>query len=89
MAVADVELATASKANLTSYTNTFLQTMRDKGYQVDLYTGSSFYKNHLDADSLSVKDPWLARYNNGSAEPAWQKRGLAVDIIGAYQRSQL
>jgi GH25 family lysozyme M1 (1,4-beta-N-acetylmuramidase)/LysM repeat protein len=71
MAVADVELATASKSALTSYTNTFLQAMHDKGYQVDLYTGSSFYKSHLDADKLSVKDPWLARYNNGSAQPSW------------------
>jgi len=71
--VADVELATASRSALTSYTNTFLQAMRDKGYKVDLYTGSSFYKSHLDADKLTVKDPWLARYNNGSAEPNWKK----------------
>jgi GH25 family lysozyme M1 (1,4-beta-N-acetylmuramidase)/LysM repeat protein len=71
MAVADVELATASKSALTSYTNTFLQAMRDKGYEVDLYTGSSFYKSRLDPDKLSIKDPWLARYNNGSAEPVW------------------
>jgi GH25 family lysozyme M1 (1,4-beta-N-acetylmuramidase)/LysM repeat protein len=71
MAVADVELATASKSNLTSYANTFLRAMHDKGYAVDLYTGSSFYKSHLDADKLSVKDPWLARYNNGTSEPVW------------------
>jgi GH25 family lysozyme M1 (1,4-beta-N-acetylmuramidase) len=69
--VADVELATASKSKLTSYTNTFLDEMKSKGYEVDLYTGSSFYKSHLDAEKLSVNDPWLARYNNGSAEPNW------------------
>ncbi|MDF2519035.1 MAG: lyzozyme [Sphingobacterium sp.] len=69
--VADVELATASKSKLTSYTNAFLAKMKAKGYKVDLYTGSSFYKSYLDANKLSVKDPWLARYNNVSAEPAW------------------
>nr|WP_304654864.1 GH25 family lysozyme [Sporolactobacillus sp. STSJ-5] len=70
--VADVETTNGvSKPKLTDYTNMFLKAMQDKGYMVDLYTGSSFYKSHLDADKLSVNEPWLARYNNGSAEPSW------------------
>lgn len=70
--VVDVELKTANKANLTAYTNAFISEMHQLGYPtVDLYSGSSFYQSSLDPSKLSVSDPWLARYNNGSAEPNW------------------
>jgi LysM repeat protein len=70
--VADVELKTASKANLTEYTNAFISEMHQLGYPtVDVYSGSSFYQSSLDPSKLSVKDPWLARYNGGTTEPAW------------------
>jgi LysM repeat protein len=36
-----------------------------------VYSGSSFYQSSLDPSKLSVKDPWLARYNGGTTEPAW------------------
>lgn len=70
--VADVEITNGvSKSNLTSYANTFLAAMKAKGYKTDLYTGSGFYQAHLDADKLSVKDPWLARYSASYQQPAW------------------
>ncbi|MDF2519247.1 MAG: lyzozyme [Sphingobacterium sp.] len=70
--VADVELKTASKANLTEYTNAFISEMHQLGYPtVDVYSGSAFYQSSLDPSKLSVKDPWLARYNGGTTEPAW------------------
>lgn len=76
--VVDVEVTEGqSKLALTSYANTFISAMQAKGYKVDLYTGSSFYQSHLDADKLSVKDPWLARYSVSYQQPAWNngKRG--------------
>ncbi|MFX3619564.1 MAG: GH25 family lysozyme, partial [Sporolactobacillus sp.] len=72
LVVADVEITEGqSKSALTSYANTFLAAMKAKGYKVDLYTGSSFYQAHLDADKLSVKDPWLARYSASYQQPDW------------------
>ncbi|MFX3616524.1 MAG: GH25 family lysozyme [Sporolactobacillus sp.] len=74
LVVADVEITEGkSQSALTSYANTFLAAMKAKGYKVDLYTGSSFYKSHLDADKLSVKAPWLARYSASYQQPAWNK----------------
>jgi GH25 family lysozyme M1 (1,4-beta-N-acetylmuramidase) len=70
--VVDVEVPAASRNKLTEYTNTFISAMHQLGYPtVDVYTGSSFYLGNLDASKLSVKDPWLARYNGGTAEPSW------------------
>jgi LysM repeat protein len=70
--VADVELKTANKADLTAYTNAFISQLHQLGYPtVDVYSGSSFYQSSLDPSKLSVKDPWLARYNGGTTEPAW------------------
>lgn len=70
--LADVEITEGqSKSALTSYANTFLAAMQAKGYKTDLYTGSSFYQSHLDADKLSVKEPWLARYSASYQQPSW------------------
>ncbi|EST11252.1 GH25 family lysozyme [Sporolactobacillus laevolacticus] len=71
--VVDVELPTASKATLTDATNAFTSEMHQLGYPtVDLYSGSGFYSSHLDADKLSISQPWLARYNGGKTEPVWR-----------------
>lgn len=81
--VVDVELKTASKANLTAYTNAFISEMHQLGYPtVDLYSGSSFYQSSLDPSKLSVSNPWLARYNGGTKEPQWYK-----GIKGSWQWS--
>lgn len=61
--VIDVETATASKEKLTDYVNRFIREMYALGYiRVDIYSGASFYKNHLIPSKLIVKQNWLARY---------------------------
>lgn len=72
--VVDVEIKKSNRDQMTDAVNAFISQMHQLGYPtVDLYSGSSFYNNNLDPSKLSVKDPWLARYNSGTKEPQWYK----------------
>ncbi|MCM3024623.1 GH25 family lysozyme [Heyndrickxia ginsengihumi] len=104
--VVDVEDPTiyshVSAASLTEYTNTFIKEMHDLGYsRVDLYTGSAFYNAHLEPKSLSVSEPWLARYplypetgqpqpdfSNGKGAWQWSSSYKFVGIPGVFDVSQ-
>jgi GH25 family lysozyme M1 (1,4-beta-N-acetylmuramidase) len=84
--VVDVEAANlpGNAAQLTEYTNTFINEMKSLGYQkVDLYSGSNFYNNRLIPQALSINQPWLASYpanplkeqptaNFSNGQGAWQ-----------------
>lgn len=81
----DVELPTASRSTLTAATNAFATEMHQLGYPtIDLYSGSSFYSNHLYPTNLSISKPWLARYNNGSTEPVWKNGRGAWQWSSSY-----
>ncbi len=104
--VVDVEDPTlyshVSAASLTEYTNTFIKEMHDLGYsRVDLYTGSAFYNAHLKPKSLSISEPWLARYplypetgqpqpeySNGRGAWQWSQSYKFVGINGYFDVSQ-
>ncbi|WP_141189355.1 GH25 family lysozyme [Terrilactibacillus laevilacticus] len=63
--VVDIEAMNLSQSpkKLTGYTNTFIKEMKRLGYpKVDIYTGSYFYNNRLDPESLIITKPWLASY---------------------------
>ena len=84
--VVDVEAANLANSpeKLTEYTNTFIQEMRNLGYnKIDLYSGSYFYNHQLLPQSLLVSKPWLAAY---PANPVkGQPTANFSNGIGAWQ----
>ncbi|WP_035353231.1 GH25 family lysozyme [Heyndrickxia ginsengihumi] len=100
--VEDGSLESVGASNLTEYTNTFISTMKSLGYsKVDLYTGNSFYNNHLAPSKLVVDKPWIARYplypetgkptpdfSNGKGAWQWSQSYKFVGINGYFDVSQ-
>lgn len=63
--VLDLEQAatSVSKEQLTGAANEFISEMKRKGYpRVDLYIGDYYLRTKVNAQSLLIKDPWIAAY---------------------------
>lgn len=85
--VCDVEdnTLTRNKTALTSYVNAFFDEVKKNGFpHVDIYTGSSWARDHLNMNALIPKNVWLASYGvNSYVKPdnywatykAWQYAG--------------
>jgi GH25 family lysozyme M1 (1,4-beta-N-acetylmuramidase)/LysM repeat protein len=84
--VIDIEAANLanSPANLTQYTNTFINEMKSLGYQkIDIYSSSYYYNSMFLPHSLIINKPWLASWPSNPVQG--QPTANFSTGIGAWQ----
>lgn len=58
--------ASLSKKKIADIVNAAQKVVEDRGYSFGVYTGMSYYNEHIDPDKVNCTDWWIARYYNGS-----------------------
>lgn len=63
--IEDAVQAVLSKATIASIINAAQKTVEDRGYSFGVYTGMSYYNEHIDRSKVACDNWWIARYYNG------------------------
>ena len=59
--------ASLSKANIAEIINAAQQVVEERGYLFGVYTGMSYYNEHIDRKQVKCQNWWIARYYRGDA----------------------
>jgi GH25 family lysozyme M1 (1,4-beta-N-acetylmuramidase) len=57
--------ASLSKSKIAEIINAAQKVVEDRGYKFGVYTGMSYYAEHMDASKINCKNWWIARYYKG------------------------
>ena len=82
--------ASLSKAKIAAIINAEQQVVEERGYLFGVYTGMSYYNEHIDRKLVKCNNWWLARYYQGdkrmqiATNPDEEKKPVAANIAWQY-----
>lgn len=82
--------ASLSKAKIAAIINAAQQVVEERGYLFGVYTGMSYYNEHIDRKLVKCNNWWLARYYQGdkrmqiATNPDEEKKPVAANIAWQY-----
>ena len=81
--------ASLSKAKIAEIINA-AQAVESRGYKFGVYTGMSYYEEHIDRKQVKCQNWWIARYYQGdkrmqiATNPNQEKKPVAANIAWQY-----
>lgn len=85
--------ASLSKAKIAAIINAAHQVVEERGYLFGVYTGMSYYNEHIDRKLVECNNWWIARYYNSNKRmqiataPDQEKKPDAANIAWQYTSS--
>lgn len=85
--------ASLSKAKIAAIINAAHQVVEERGYLFGVYTGMSYYNEHIDRKLVKCNNWWIARYYNSNKRmqiataPDQEKKPDAANIAWQYTSS--
>lgn len=85
--------ASLSKAKIAAIINAAQQVVEERGYLFGVYTGMSYYNEHIDRKLVKCNNWWIARYYNSNkrmqiaTNPNQEKKPAAANIAWQYTSS--
>lgn len=82
--------ASLSKTKIAEIINVAQQVVESRGYTFGVYTGKSYYEEHIDRKQVKCQNWWIARYYRGDARmqiatnPDQEKKPAAANIAWQY-----
>mgnify|MGYP002575426155 CR=1 FL=1 len=82
--------ASLSKAKIAAIINAAQQVVEERGYLFGVYTGMSYYNEHIDRKLVKCNNWWIARYYQGdkriqiATNPDEEKKPAAANIAWQY-----
>lgn len=82
--------ASLSKAKIAAIINAAQQVVEERGYLFGVYTGMSYYNEHIDRKLVKCNNWWLARYYQGdkrmqiATNPDQEKKPAAANVAWQY-----
>lgn len=82
--------ASLSKAKIAAIINAAHQVVEERGYLFGVYTGMSYYNEHIDRKLVKCNNWWIARYYQGdkrmqiATNPDEEKKPAAANIAWQY-----
>lgn len=91
--IEDKVQASLSKAKIAEIINAAQQVVESRGYIFGVYTGMSYYAEHIDKKKVKCNNWWIARYYQGDKQmqvatnPNEKKKPTAANIAWQYTSS--
>ena len=91
--IEDKAQASLSKAKIAEIINAAQQVVESRGYKFGVYTGMSYYNEHIDRKLVKCNNWWIARYYQGdkrmqiATAPDQEKKPAAANIAWQYTSS--
>ena len=88
--IEDKVQASLSKAKIAAIINAAQQVVESRGYTFGVYTGMSYYNEHIDRKLVKCNNWWIARYYQGdkrmqiATNPDEEKKPAAANIAWQY-----
>lgn len=88
--IEDKVQASLSKAKIAEIINAAQAVVESRGYKFGVYTGMSYYEEHIDRKQVKCQNWWIARYYNGNkrmqiaTNPDEKKKPTAANIAWQY-----
>ena len=82
-----------NKAEIAEIINAAQQVVESRGYTFGVYTGKSYYEEHIDRKQVKCQNWWIARYYQGdkrmqiATNPDEKKKPTAANIAWQYTSS--
>lgn len=82
--------ASLSKAKIAEIINAAQAVVESRGYKFGVYTGMSYYEEHIDRKQVKCQNWWIARYYQGdkrmqiATNPNQEKKPVAANIAWQY-----
>lgn len=82
--------ASLSKAKIAEIINAAQAVVESRGYKFGVYTGMSYYNEHIDRKQIKCQNWWIARYYQGdkrmqiATNPNQEKKPVAANIAWQY-----
>ena len=89
----DKAQASLSKAKIAEIINAAQQVVESRGYKFGVYTGMSYYEEHIDRKQVKCRNWWIARYYQGNKRmqiavtPDEEKKPAMANIAWQYTSS--
>ena len=89
----DKAQASLSKAKIAEIINAAQVVVESRGYKFGVYTGMSYYAEHIDRKLVKCQNWWIARYYNGNkrmqiaTNPNQEKKPAGANIAWQYTSS--
>lgn len=89
----DKAQAALSKTKIAEIINVAQQVVESRGYTFGVYTGKSYYEEHIDRKQVKCQNWWIARYYRGDARmqiatnPDEEKKPAAANVAWQYTSS--
>lgn len=89
----DKAQAALSKTKIAEIINAAQQVVESRGYTFGVYTGKSYYEEHIDRKQVKCQNWWIARYYRGDARmqiatnPDEEKKPAAANVAWQYTSS--
>lgn len=91
--IEDKVQASLSKAKIAEIINAAQETVESRGYVFGVYTGKSYYEEHIDRKLVKCQNWWVARYYQGNkrmqiaTNPNQEKKPAAANVAWQYTSS--
>ena len=91
--IEDKVQASLSKSKIAAIINAAQQVVEERGYLFGVYTGMSYYNEHIDRKLVKCNNWWIARYYRGDARmqiatnPDQEKKPAAANVAWQYTSS--
>lgn len=91
--IEDKVQASLSKAKIAEIINAAQAVVESRGYKFGVYTGMSYYNEHIDRKQVKCQNWWIARYYQGdkrmqiATNPDEKKKPTATNIAWQYTSS--
>ena len=91
--IEDKVQASLSKAKIAAIINAAQQVVESRGYTFGVYTGMSYYNEHIDRKLVKCNNWWIARYYQGdkrmqiATNPDQEKKPAAANVAWQYTSS--
>lgn len=88
--IEDKAQASLSKAKIAEIINAAQAVVESRGYKFGVYTGMSYYNEHIDRKLVKCNNWWIARYYNGNkrmqiaTNPNQEKKPAAANVAWQY-----
>ena len=88
--IEDKVQASLSKARIAEIINAAQETVESRGYVFGVYTGKSYYEEHIDRKQVKCQNWWIARYYQGdkrmqiATNPDEEKKPVAANVAWQY-----
>ena len=89
----DKAQAALSKTKIAEIINAAQQIVESRGYTFGVYTGKSYYEEHIDRKQVKCQNWWIARYYQGdkrmqiTTNPDEEKKPAAANVAWQYTSS--